>query len=182
MSKYETWIEPSWKVMNEDFLRGDFKPQTESDIKCHLYHALLQTKPQIKTLEPRHIVLTEYGRRLPRIKRIDLAIGTWDKEKNRFEPRLAIEVKKTRREKFPHNFPFHKIKERVRKDIEKLRRFRKILEEKKEEDILKNFRKPRVIFFFTRAFPDGIPSRIEYGLEKNIQEEYGDIDFMWGPC
>ena len=44
MNKYDKWLSISLEKLVSDFTGEIFKPQNESDIKCHLYHNLIQFK------------------------------------------------------------------------------------------------------------------------------------------
>jgi len=176
MDKYDAWLEASWRKLVDDFLSRSFRPQNESDIKCHLYCSLLQTKPQIKGLTPDHLVMSEF--QLPAsLEKVDLALVRWRSREEAPHPRLTIELK----ESSQVHLSASEVEERIRDDIDKLRRYRKMLEEKKETKILKFFKKPAVAFFFRGASRHGIGVRTEQEMRK-LKEKYADITFLYGPC
>jgi hypothetical protein len=175
MDKYQNWLNLGLKRLDEDFSNQVFIPQNESDIKCHMYHTLLQTKPQVKGLTSRHIVLSEFeGLNLQ--ERFDLAIGSWKKKDKILEPRLLIEIKETSQA----HLTTENVNERIKDDVDKLRRYRKALEEKKMMTVLKRFRLPVIIFFFRGAGIHGIGTKTDHYL-KELQNSYDDIALLWGP-
>jgi hypothetical protein len=176
LDKYERWLNTGLKRLSEEFLKGSFKPQNESDIKCHLYHTLLQIRQQIKGLTDRHLVFSELSSPTSQ-ERIDLALGWWRKRGSIFEPRILIEIKET---SLGHLIA-HEIEERVKGDVDKLRRYKKMLEKDGDMNILKYLRKPAVIFFFRGAGRHGIGVRTHQQL-KELQKNYSDLAFLWGPC
>lgn len=42
--KCDKWLDAGLGKSVEDFCKGDFGPQNESDIEYHLYHALLEIR------------------------------------------------------------------------------------------------------------------------------------------
>jgi hypothetical protein len=162
LNKYQDWLNDALKMMNKDFSNKVFMPKNESDIKCHLYHTLLQTKSLKKGLDTHHIVVSEFKYENFE-RRFDLALCRWKENENKIEPRLLIEIKETSRDSLPAD----EVNKRIRKDIDKLREYRKLLEENKEDkNILDAFKEPAIIFFFRGAGRDGIPTKTNQDLEK----------------
>lgn len=173
MGKYHNWLNTALGRLVEDFLGGDFKPQNESDIKCHLYHTLLQTKSQIKSLTSSHLVLSEFS--IPTSQeRVDLAIVR--KKKMNGEPRLLVEIKETKRD----HLTADEVEERIKGDIDKLRKYKKMLEEERKSIITKYFKTPVIVFFFRGAGKHGVAVKTDRALNR-LQKNYDDIILWWGP-
>lgn len=176
VDKYDKWLDAALKELEEDFFKQSFVPQNESDVKCHLYHTLLKTKPEVEGLASRHIVLSEFSG--PNFReRIDLAIGSWRKREELFEPRLLIEIKETSQA----HLTADEIKERIKDDIYKLRRYMKMLETNKMTGVLKYIKTPVVVFFFRGAGPHGIGTKTDREILKALQQKYDDVSLWWGP-
>jgi len=173
MDKYNDWINAATDKLNEDFCDGIFDPQNESDIRCHLYHTLFQAKPQIKGLTHNHLISSELPSHTSE-DRFDIAILR--KRRGSSQTRLIIEIKETTRA----HLTFGELEKRIIPDINKLRRYRKTLEEKGEGEALKFYKKPVVLFFFRGAGRHGIAVKTEKELRR-LQEKYGDVTFKWGP-
>ncbi len=175
VDKYDTWLEMGWEKLVDDFSKENFRPQNESDIKCHLYHNLLQTKSQISGLTPSHLVLSEFE--VPTSQeRIDLAVVRWRKRESTVHPRLLVEIKET---SLAH-LTADAVEERTKSDIDKLRRYKLTLEKKKKTRVLRYFKAPVIAFFFRGASKHGIGVKTE-GEMKKLQQNYNDITFLWGP-
>jgi hypothetical protein len=175
MNKYHKWLNESFQRVAKDFIDEVSRPQNESDIRCHLYHTLLQTKMRIEGLTLRHIVLSEFPV-LASQERVDLALGWWRKKDRIFEPRLLVEIKET---SLPH-LSAEEVEKRISGDIDKLRKFRKMLEEEQNTQILKHFTTPAVVFFFRGANKQGIAVKTNREMKK-LQGKYDDIIILWGP-
>jgi hypothetical protein len=176
VDKYQNWLSAALAELEEDFSRQVFQPQNESDIQCHLYYTLLKTKSRIEGLASRHIVLSEFSS-TSFSERIDLVIGSWKKREKLFEPRLLIEIKETSR----GNLTADEVRERIKDDIYKLRRYSKMLEQNKMTRVLNNFRPPVIVFFFRGSGVHGIGTITDRDL-KTLQQKYGDVSLWWGPA
>jgi len=175
MDKYDVWLKTGLEKLFDDFANGSFKPQNESDIKCHLYYTLLQTKSQIEGLTPNHLILSEFG--FPSsLEKIDLTFVRWRQREDVFHPRLLVEIKET---SLPH-LNADEVEGRIMGDIEKLRKYRKTLVEEKKTNVLKFFKTPAEVFFFRGASKHGISTRTDNAMKK-LQEKYDDITLLWGP-
>jgi len=172
MNKYYDWLKAGLRKLSEDFSSGNFSPRNESDIKCHLYHSLLLAKADFQRLTPRHVVLSEFSI-YDSQKKIDLAIAK--KKKEGYEPRLLIEIKETSKD----HLPASDIKNRVEKDIVKLRRYKKEVQNR-DTRIIKNYRKPVIFFFFRGASRHGIGLETDPIL-KQLKNRYDDVILEWGP-
>lgn len=175
MDKYGKWLNAALRKLEEDFAKGVFVPQNESDIKCHLYHTLLGAKPQIEGLADRHVILSELPNPI-RHERIDLALGSWNKRERHFEPRLLIEIKETSQA----YLSAEEVKQRIENDVDKLRRYAKMLEKNKMTRILRLLKVPVVVFFFRGAGIHGIGTRTDRSLAV-LQEGLDNIHLWWGP-
>jgi len=162
--KYNKWLDSGLERLREDFFKGDFRPENESDVRCHLYHALVKTKA--RTLTRNHVVLSEYHH-APISGRIDLALGK--KVRDVFKPRLLIEIKETSK----RHLSREDVKKKIQHDIRKLRRF------KRELDARVRVKTPRIVFFFRKA-EHGIGSRTDREMKK-LAEDYDDVTIWWGP-
>ncbi len=83
---YIKWARTAWKKLTDDFLDGKFIPLNEFDIQAHMYHCMIESKPN-KYRDNR--LLT--GELKIDGKKIDLAVIT----KKGKSPRLLIELKET---------------------------------------------------------------------------------------
>jgi len=175
MDKYAKWLDAGLQELVKDFCNGTFRPQNESDIKCHLYHTLLLTKSQIRGLTPSYRVLSELSGPEPK-EAIDLAIVRWKTRKGEFHPRLLVEIKETSRA----HLTADKVEEKIKDDIDKLRRYRKMLEEKGKTKVLEYYKTPTVVLFFRGAKTHGIGVRTDREMKK-LQKNYEDIILLWGP-
>ncbi len=175
MDKYDTWLKMGWQKLVDDFSKGNFRPQNESDVKCHLYHKLLQTKSQISGLTPSHLILSEFEFPTSQ-ERVDLAVVRWRKRESIFHPRLLVEIKET---SLAH-LAADAVEERIESDINKLRRYRETLEREKKTKVLKYFKVPVIAFFFRGASKHGIGVKTDLEMKK-LQQNYGDIALLWGP-
>lgn len=176
MDKYDNWLKTGWRKLVHDFSEGSFKPQNESDIKCHFYHTLLQTKSQISGLTASHLVFSEFQGPMSQEK-IDLAFVRWRKIEDVPIPRLLVEIKET---SLDHLTADH-VEERIKDDIDKLRRYREMLEEREKTKVLKFFKTSVVVFFFRGASKHGVG--VETNREmKELQKKYDDISLLWGPA
>lgn len=174
--KYDNWLKTGWEKLVDDFSKGSFRPQNESDMKCYLYHTLLQTKSQIGGLTLSHLILSEFGFPTSQEK-IDLAFVRWRKREDVPHPRLLVEIKET---SLPH-LTTAEVESRIMGDIDKLRRYRKMLVEEKKVKVLKYFKTPAVVFFFRGASKHGISVRTHNEMKK-LREKYDDVILLWGPC
>jgi len=181
MDKYDKWVKAAVDKLNEDSCRGALKPQNESDVKCHLYCALLQTRATIKGLRPNRIVVSEFqfsGFQ----ERFDLVIAK--KKRDDFQEQLIVKEKETRRivevKETSQEYPtVSAVREGIKDDVDKLRRCRNTLKEKQSE-ALKYSKKPHVFFFFRGAGRNGISAKTEREI-KTIEKELDDIILDWGP-
>ena len=178
MDENESWFETAWEKLNEDYKKGGFTPRGESDIMCHLYSKLLQTKNW--RLDDRRDVLTCYGYKLPnhdKRSHVDLVIGEW--ERKDFRIHIAIEIKES-----GHNLggkEFNKLKslrERyLKRDLKKLEEVGR--KEKKNSNCIKKY----MIFFFSKRFQNEKEKAIPEPYRKKLEAiRQGDIVFKWGPC
>jgi len=170
-NKYQSWVLAALGQLSWDFFDGKFQPGNESDIKCHLYHSLLRTKAGRAGLEHVH-VLTEFKAPYAQ-QRIDLALVK--KTKAGHEPRLLIEIKETHKS----DLPPEDIANRVRRDVAKLRQFKKNVD-KSRAKFARHLRTPVVYFFFRGVRTAGIGMETNRKLEA-LQQKYTDVHLLWGP-
>jgi|GEM_PF-2062397 hypothetical protein len=168
---YKKWIREAWQKLEQDFLSGDFKPENEFDIQAHLYHCMLETKPERYKKDKNIILTTEYSRLGIDRRKVDLAILR-KRERNKEDmPRLLIEIKETKTD----NLNSKQVTKRIRKDIDKLK------------DVISNIcghkQKPVIVItFFYRGAKEGIHRKIKKELKevaKRFKEE--SIIFLYGP-
>jgi hypothetical protein len=164
MSKYHDWLDEALARLSDDFCEGAFRPQNESDVKCHLYDSFISTKAGIGGLTATHTVFSEFP--VPNSReRIDLAIVK--KTKDADEPRLLLEIKETH---LDHLEP-DEVKNRVQPDMDKLLRY-------------KMADGGRVVFFFFRGpnLRHGVGVRTNDCMEQLRREyENSDVILKWGP-
>jgi len=163
-NKYDRWLDKGLGRLDQDFCKGSFRPQNESDLKCHLYHTLLETKPQLSMLTDNHLVVSEY--KFPHSDaKVDLAIVK--RVKDNLELRLLIEIKETLRP----DLSLETVKNRICRDISKLKR---------HKSLRISGRKPRIVFFFTGAQKEGIGAETNH-LMKKLEKSLHGVRLWWGP-
>jgi len=172
MNKYDVWSNLAIDKLNDEFCTGAFRPQNESDVQCHLYHALFETRSQVKGITHNHVILTEVPFSVSGEK-FDVAIVRQKKEG--FETRLIIEIKETSK----GHLTSSEVEERIKPDVEKLRNYGKWLETERKI-MMRNYKKPIVFFFFRGAGRHGIAVKTEREMKK-LQEKYNDVVLKWGP-
>lgn len=173
MNKYDTWSNLAIDKLNDEFCTGAFKPQNESDIQCHLYHTLFETKSQVKGITQNHLILSEFPFAASGEK-FDLIVAR--QKKDSLQTRLVIEIKETSQAHLASS----EVEARIKPDVEKLRRYKKWLQETEQIEILKYYKKPIVFFFFRGASKHGIAVKTEREMKK-LEEKYDDIILKSGP-
>ncbi|HUJ09395.1 MAG TPA: hypothetical protein VL171_05155 [Verrucomicrobiae bacterium] len=175
MNKYQKWLDKALEQLSRDFEKGDFHPQNECDIQCHLYHLLLCSKERINGVT-KAVVLSEY--RVPRSpERIDLAIVKRTRKGN--EPRLLLEIKETSKSYLSPA----QVEERVLPDVEKLQEYRQSLVIEGH----KRISKPAVFFFFrdekgTGGLREtGIGVIIDNAMRELKRKYKKKVTLDWGP-
>jgi hypothetical protein len=158
LTGYVEWFRKARDDLNEDAMEGRFNPENESDIKCHLYHSLLK---QTKYFEPRHSIRSEFKLE-GSTKRYDLAITSRHKLA---EPRLLIEIKKTKREydlKSAKNAGSSVLK-KIKNDVAKL---------KEQEG---KYPKRAILFVFRRVRARNLEANDRKEIEVNIRKEMSKL-------
>jgi len=165
---YTNWVKKSWRKLEEDFLEASFKPKNESDLQAHLYHCMMENKPDRYINDKNLVLTTEYPvtikARDGRItkKLIDIALLHGE------EPRLLIEIKETGSNPSPGN-----VIKRIKNDISKLSDAMKL-------EGSPRTRKPIVAFFYREA-SNGITAETERSLEEKGKLLHKKIVFLYGP-
>ena len=154
---YSDWAKKAWKILTDDYINGEFIPLNEFDIQAHMYHCMIESKPD--KYKDNRLLTGEWG---IDGKTIDLAVVT---KKDIKRPRLLIELKETSK----------KNKERIEKiyrDISKL------------EKVSKHYRKKpvKVIGFFFRNYSNGIPSSFIEEFDQKAKKLYKNkVILLYGP-
>jgi hypothetical protein len=168
-NKYLRWPGKALEQVSNDFCAGKFQPKNESDVKCHRYNSFLVTRGELRGPTSAHRVVTEFpvpGSR----QRVDLALVK--RIGQRDEPRLLLEIKETGKDYRPAD----QIEKRVKRDIEKLVRYKKILLESRSARGCNLV----IYFFFRDAGRHGIGIKAHRMLE-DLKSKYEDVVLAWGP-
>jgi len=177
-NKYERWLVRSFKKIDEDYFSLDFQPRDESDIKCHLYHALLLTKEDDNLINKnRYRPTTEYS--LPGTqKKVDVVLLSGMEPDS--QPRLFVEIKETK----SGYLPVKEIRKRILSDYKKLENQLKIVNDnvnvgKIPKYVLDWIREPWIYFFF-RGAKNGVSVKIDQAL-FDLNNELNGVELWWGP-